>query len=290
MGEAKKNRRGHDQVLAGDDRCIYCARPPTSIEHMPPKIMFRAKSRPDGMVFASCTACNNGTSAADLVAGFISRIRMDGELTDWQLAESYGQLTQIGRKAPDFVREFFNPAKTEQVLRRTPSGPLKPAVRFRVDGPVTKAYLSTFASKLGMALFREHTNAPLPLHGKVFSQWFMNAGLSQEMATTILSILPVHATLVQGKWSVGDQFGYRYNSDGRSIVAALAGFQGGLYIQVIATSEPEKNPFFTNAIIRKRPTVMIAGPGELAGLMPKRSYIPQLANMPSAATGSALIR
>ena len=274
MGEAaRKKSRKSEEVLKGDARCIYCNDPPNSIEHMPPRTMFKDRSRPDGMVFASCKACNNGTSTADLVAGFMCRIRMEGAATDWQLIESYNQLTGIGRRAPDFIREFFNPQKNQNVWRRSASGVLRKAVHIRADGPVTNAYLSTFASKFGMALFREHTGTPLPMHGRVWSQWFANAGLTQKTADAILNILPEHATLVQGKWSVTDQFGYHFNSDDRSIVAALARFQTGFYVQVIATSEPEKYAFFTNPEAINGPSRAIAAPGNLLKMMPKRSIL-----------------
>lgn len=269
MGEAARKSRRHEDVLRGETRCVYCDQPPTSIEHMPPKVMFRAKSRPNGMEFPSCTFCNNGTGTADLVAGFVSRIRMEGSVTDWQLAESYNQLYGIGKKAPDFIREFFHPAKNREVWRRGSSGLLKKAVEIRADGPVAKGYLSTFASKLGMALFREHTGSPLPMHGKVFSRWFLNSGLSQRTADTILKILPGRATLTQGKWNVGDQFSYRYNTDERTIVAGLAAFHGGLFVHTIATTEPEKYLFFTGASGTGGPSDAVAGPGDLAKLMPK---------------------
>ena len=274
MGEAarRKSVKGKS-VLEGEARCIYCDQPPTTVEHMPPRTMFRDKSRPDGMVFASCAACNNGTSTADLVSGFICRIRMEGTVTDWQLVESYNQLTGIGKKAPDFIREFFHPAKNRHAWRRSASGLMRPTVEIRADGPVTKAYLSTFASKFGMALFREHTGSPLPMYGKVFTQWFSNAGLSQQTADAILRILPEQATLVQGKWQVGEQFTYRYNTDEKTVVAALAYFQGGLFVHTIATTTPDRIIFFTEPGMTGRPTDAIAAPGDLLKMMPTRSVL-----------------
>lgn len=274
MGEAARTKSvKRKSVLEGEARCIYCDQPPTTVEHMPPLTMFRGKSRPDGMVFASCAPCNNGTSTADLVAGFISRIRMEGSITDWQLIESYNQLTGIGRRAPDFIREFFNPDKKRDVLRRNSSGLFRHAVQIHADGPITRAYLSAFASKLGMALFREHTGSPLPMHGKVFSQWYMNSGLSQKHADEITSIMPAQATLTQGSWNVGDQFTYRYNSDEATLVVALTFFQGGLFMLTMSTSAPEYIDLFSKLEAAGHPTHAVASPGDLLKMMPKRSIL-----------------
>lgn len=274
MGEATRRRSVKSKsVLEGEARCIYCDQPPMTVEHMPPRSMFRDRSRPDGMVFASCASCNNGTGTADLVAGFVCRIRMEGSETDWQLVEGYNHLTGIAKKAPDFIREFFNPAKRQDVLRRSASGLLRPAVQIQADGPITKAYLSTFAAKLGMALFREHTGSPLPMHGKVFSQWYTNSGLSQKQADELVSIMPAQATLVQGKWHVGEQFTYRYNSDEKSLVVALSSFQGGLFVLTMSTSAPEYIDLLSKLRAAGHPTHAVASPGDLLKMMPKRSIL-----------------
>ena len=77
MGEARLKSRSRQEILAGEPRCIYCDAAPSQLEHMPPKAMFRGRVRPSGMEFAACQSCNNGTSAADLVASFVARISPD---------------------------------------------------------------------------------------------------------------------------------------------------------------------------------------------------------------------
>jgi hypothetical protein len=89
MGEAKRNSRNRDEILAGEPRCIYCASPPPlTFEHMPPRVMFKNKFRLSGMEFGACGDCNKGTSAADLVASFMARIGRDNGEGDWQIAEA----------------------------------------------------------------------------------------------------------------------------------------------------------------------------------------------------------
>src|SRR5262249_36558230 len=99
-----------------------------------------------------------------------------------------------------------------------------PFAQIKVDGPRIRAYLNVFAAKVGMALYRQHVGHPLPLTGAVHTNWFLNAGLAQSTADGILRILPLRQTLRQGAFQVPEQFAYRYNCDGRSILAALVGF------------------------------------------------------------------
>ena len=83
----------------------------------------------------------------------------------------------------------------------------------------------------------------------------------------MLSMLPAGGTLSQGAWSVPEQFAYRYNSDNKEIVAALAGFHSNLHIFLIAYSNPQYD-------VINWPTGLIVQPGDLLNLAPKpaRSY------------------
>jgi hypothetical protein len=265
MGQAEKKSRNRASILAGEARCIYCEAPPTQLEHMPPKSMFRGSSRPSGMEFAACAACNNGTSASDLVASFIARLRSDDVPDAWEIREANDRKSMLELKAPGVIRELFHPDKSRELWRSTGTGVLTRAVEVKADGPLLRGYLTTFATKMGMALYREHVGTPLPMHGAAFTQWFLNAGLAQKTGDTLLTILPGAGTLRQGTFQVGEQFAYRFNSDQRSIVAALVRFHQGLYVFTIATSEPEKY-----SLQRSGPTTAIARPGALNGLMPPK--------------------
>jgi hypothetical protein len=43
--------------------CVFCGgtETATTIEHCPPRMMFRGKQRPNDLVFSSCKCCNSGT-------------------------------------------------------------------------------------------------------------------------------------------------------------------------------------------------------------------------------------
>jgi hypothetical protein len=202
MGEASARSRSRAAVLANESRCIYCANPPATLEHMPPRSMFLSKSRPSGFEFAACRACNEATSPADLVASFFARLNNsyggDRRLT----IEARERRDRVAASAPGVLEELFRPDKRKPVWSRNAGPVATPLLQIKVDGPATRAYLTVFAAKLGMAFYREHVGDALPLTGGVHVNWFLNAGLAQATAEDILRILPTPGTLRQGAFQV----------------------------------------------------------------------------------------
>lgn len=227
------------ELVNREPRCIYCEAKPNSLEHMPPIWLFEARQRPKGLEFATCKRCNNGTRGADLAVGFIARLRpFYGEAADPLFKEAAAQLATLERLVPGLRAEVFDTSPYEfGVMRR--EGQLHQMVRIDANGPILAGVLITFAAKLGMALYREHTGQALPLEGAVFVQPFLNGGISQEQADKLLEILPGTKTLQQGKREVSEQFAYAFNSDDRSIIMALASLHQNLHFMVLATSDPD---------------------------------------------------
>src|SRR4051812_33487027 len=143
MGEARLKSRTRAEILAGEPRCIYCNAIPNQLEHMPPKSMFKGRGRPHGMEFAACQNCNNGTSAADLVASFVARISPDIDDKAWRIIEAKERRGKLEQIAPGFLNEFFRPDTSRSILLRK-QGLLVPYVRMKADGPLLKGYLTTF--------------------------------------------------------------------------------------------------------------------------------------------------
>lgn len=238
---------------------MYCSAPPVTVEHMPPTGMFRERRRLSGLEFACCRECNFGTRAADLAAAFMARIPPFDIANDWRLQEAYNLVGGIAHLAPEVIRELFGSGHANVLIRR-PSGFIQRGKSLHVDGPVLTGLMTVFTAKLGMALFRQHVGQPLPMDGGVYTQFFFNAGLDQSQIDAMLSILPTHDTLRQGKSHASEQFEYRYNSDDRTIVAALAGFHGCLHVRMFAMSDPERYGF----LLDDR-GVDLVRPGELVG-------------------------
>jgi hypothetical protein len=238
MGEAKQRSRSKAQVLRDNPRCIYCLSPAKTVEHMPPRTMFKDRHRLSGMEFGCCEACNNGTKAADAIASFLAHSSPTAGLhTEWQTPVMRKLMDTAEQLEPGFHNEFFNKEKSQKTYLKTESSILMPVVMINADGPIVKRSMTKFSAKLAMALFREHVGKPLSEGSGVFVKWFLNAGLSEDQAHGYLSILPLHGEMRQGAQRSIEQFGYRYNCDGRSLIAAMIGFHSNLHIFVIATSD-----------------------------------------------------
>jgi hypothetical protein len=105
MGESKAKKRAHNAILAACPWCIYCGSPATTIDHVPPRIMFRDRQRPKGLEFPSCQPCNEGTRLADLVAALIGRLYPDAEQQDEQ-QEMEKLLSSVKNNIPGLLEEI----------------------------------------------------------------------------------------------------------------------------------------------------------------------------------------
>lgn len=254
-------------LMATETRCIYCAAPHATVEHMPPISMFKGRDRPYGLMFAGCKVCNNGTGAADLVASFLARLSPGYDQDDWKIAEAKARRAALEIQAPGFLDEFFDQGRRTEEWIPTPGGIRRRMTVVNLDGSLTRAYLNVFAAKLGMALYRHHCGHPLPLDGFVMCGAYANAGLAPDTARTLLSIMPERSGLRQGRHKhADDQFIYRFNTDGRSVLAALAQFHDGLYVSTMAFAVAD--PY---GRLPLPPNHRIVRPGDLPGMMPFRS-------------------
>lgn len=240
MGEAKIRSRARREILSSQPRCIYCLNPDAStLEHMPPRGLFKDKQRPSGWEFPACSDCNEGSRGADAVAQMLSLIRPFEE-NGWQSEQMRRLLPSVTKHAPRVYQEIFskNKANFRWVKNR---GLLRDVVEIKADGPSTVAHLDAFAGKMALAVFTELTGRSIELDGTLFTQWYLNAGLSEQAYHAHLSILPGFSKLQQGKKNSDGQFWLHYNADLKSIIAALIVFHGNLSIFAIASDgEPYK--------------------------------------------------
>lgn len=264
-----KRRLTQRQIRTSEPRCIFCdATGLFTVEHVPPLVMFRKRKRPDGLTFASCKDCNEGTRGADLVATFISKLDPSAFLGSWQDIENRQQIAILEKRAPGVLDELFGSDRARPVLQTTPAGIVFPAVQITANGPRTKRYLDVFAAKFAMALYREHIGTALPIDGFVKTIWFLNHGMSKQQLLKMLEKLPQFQTLQQGEHSSHGQFAYAYNTDERSIVMALASFHKGLHVLSIASSDER----FDGAVAIEFPTLNKMRPGELLKHLPPEHH------------------
>jgi hypothetical protein len=265
----KRKSRTRAAILSTEPRCIYCPGLPQTLEHMPSRGMLRGRQRPSGMEYAACISCNTGTRGSDTVAAVIARLHPDGGENSWQAEEIRKLIPALDSYAPGVREEISRPGKARsEWLQRPGSGVLQRVVRVHADGSKLKAYLSVYGAKLAMALYREHVGIALPLDGAIWCQFSLNAGMTQENLNERVKILPTQETLRQGQKHVTDQFIYRYNTDGRSVVAAVAQFHRGLWFTIFASCDPKIIELFKKPEFLNLPASVLIKPGGLLQLLP----------------------
>jgi hypothetical protein len=208
MGEASQRRKSKRALLKGNPFCIFCGgtEPATTIEHCPPRMMFRGKQRPHELVFSSCEACNSGTRRSDLVASLLGRVYPDG--TDMDTADLRKVLQAVKNNVPGLLQEMMlSNAEQAAAKAKVPAA----SWALRANGPILTSHILTFGAKLGLALHFELHKRPVPISGGVLPIWFSNAqAVRGEIPTNLLAMLPAPRTMTQGRKNVRDQFQYSW--------------------------------------------------------------------------------
>lgn len=258
MGEKKSRAISNANKILSASRCVYCENKPTTIEHMPPRTIFKNKYRPSGLEFACCETCNNGTSHVDLLVSFISRIQ---HITDDAVleAEMLRLFNALAKSHPHIAASLFVENKATRSWVPNSRGILERRMVLNVKDPVTTSLLRAFCLKLTMALFKEHTGGEFKSDGVIETNFFLNAGIDQKTADSYIGMLPMYGNLRQGTINSDGEFGYRYNTDGKSILALLARFHENFTVFSIACTDEyaKRMPFNFPHTMAFRPSDML---------------------------------
>ncbi|MGM4958207.1 hypothetical protein ACT4MK_19295 [Bradyrhizobium barranii] len=260
MGESKLKRRAHAAVLDSCPCCIYCGGDllATTVDHVPPIIMFEQRRRPKGLEFGSCEPCNVGTKHADLVAAMVGRSMPDSG-TDAGRAEVKSIFSAVNNNIPGLLQEMHVPREMQAAAGwREQNGGL-----LRTDGPLVSSHMQTFAFKIGFSLYYELTKTVLPKTGGVVARWFSNVDrLEGTFPQTVFEHLLPPNTLRQGKFEVSDQFAYQWRlAEDDRMAMFLATFRQSF--AVIAFAATDRGLLATES---KHP-FEICAPGELTSFL-----------------------
>ena len=212
MGEARARKGAHAQILSSYPWCIYCGglEPATTIEHMPPRMMFLGKARPKGLEFPTCAPCNHGTSHSDLVASLLGRTFPDLQNEQGE-RELKKLLAAVGNNIHGLLQEMQIGTGGQKIARRSNGDVPDDAGFLRANGPLVTNHMRIFAAKMGYALHYEAFGKPVPPEGGVQPMWFSNAQAARgELPMSLIELLPPQKTLRQGKKEVSDQFNYSW--------------------------------------------------------------------------------
>ena len=209
MGEARSRRRRHSQILDDDPDCIYCGgkNNGVTVEHMPPRLMFRLSQRPRGLEFPACRECNAGTSKLDVIAAFMART-FPGIATEQDGAEWDRVFHEVERISPDLLREMWIPPEMQALYLSGIDGPTNELAALRANGPILSSFMQAFAAKVGFALHHHYTGAIVPSSGHVQVRWFTSQDLITNALPSEFSALAEPSYLMQGKLTSKGLFEY----------------------------------------------------------------------------------
>jgi hypothetical protein len=208
-------------------RCIYCGgdSQADTIDHMPPKILFKAKIRPKGLEFASCAKCNHGAKHSDLVVALLGRCYPN--IQHDEVDELTKILSGVRNNIPGLHEEMkVDPAS--EVNQRARLGITSEKHNFvSMDGPISMRHLRAFGARFGLAMHFYKTGKILPHEGGASARIYSNIDLVTGVVDEqLLKMLPPPLTLAAGKNSVESQFLYSaQKSDNDEMVIAFATFR-----------------------------------------------------------------
>jgi hypothetical protein len=232
-----------NQIFAkSGGKCIYCGgcEPATTIDHMPPIVLFQAKDRPRGLEFPSCEACNNGAGHSDLVAAMFGRAFSNVQPSE--VDEVRRIFEAVRNNIPGLLEEMYvDPAS--QALAASRIGVNPGDNRFiAMDGPISMSYLRAFGARLAFAMYFNETGRIVPNNGGALARIYSNLDLFQDtVPQEIFDILPDPSTLAAGKKHVGSQFKISTRAaDGGGMTITFASFRLSFAIMAAAADELTK--------------------------------------------------
>lgn len=228
MGEA---RRRQDRLQTSGAQCIFCGGQAlaTTVEHCPPRSLFRDKAWPEGYEFPACESCNGGTSDQDLVAAFMARL--DPDLGADQHRMGIGLMKAVNRQLPGFLSEMFerSAVKARADARRLgivpPKGMTYQELGIANIPEAMHRCVETLAAKLTKAVYFMEQGCIFPSDGDIGFNWFTNAQKQEHGSIAVLEALAnvkaAEPVLVRNGKDLRDQFDYRYSVDEHAALHCL---------------------------------------------------------------------
>lgn len=222
MGQ-KAARRA--RFFAEHPYCIFCGGgvPATTIEHCPPRGMFRERAWPDGFEFPACAACNKGSSDADLLVAFLKRCADPGDTV-----EATGALGTIKatRKQLPAVLQQMGAARSSAIEARRLNrrfgnrpgpGELHQDVSPMPLPDVAHTAIPAFGGKLAKGVYYMKSRSAFSSAGCLLLHWFTNTESARTGSYPVLDAVqdfpasPIPVT--RGNTRLDDQFRIRAHHD-----------------------------------------------------------------------------
>jgi hypothetical protein len=218
--------------------------------------MFRARAWPEGYEFPACSACQSVSSKDEMLVAFLSRMNPNTEDAK-ELAAFEDLIRSVENNFPgisESMRLSVN-RKRAWVERRgheLPSGLAAGELPLvSIEDPRFEAAVTTFATKLFMALYYLHTRRIVPRGGGARFRWWTNAqDLSPLNTPELQQILSRFPELKRARTSLEDQFSYRFAApvDNPDLYAFLVTFNRSFVMMGMVAADLSRLPVQSKAI------------------------------------------
>ena len=267
MGEGRRRKKLTAQVLEAHPLCCYCGgkTAATTADHVPAKIMFWGKRRPNGLEVGACQAGNNGTRSLEQVAAVFARVSVQDEHTAEQRAEFREIVGSVSRAFPGWQQELFpGQQATEKVAAII--GLTGNDYKVVAVGPLLQDAFFTVGAKLAFALHREYTGKILPPEGVVEVAFETNVPRSKTLPADWFAGFGPTQTLKQGDWTSDGHFAYRaeWNPDG-SVSRFVCHIGKALAFFLFVAAHGDEMPETTKQMRRFRPGDLQRADGSARG-------------------------
>jgi hypothetical protein len=247
MGMGRKRRDAFNQA---HPYCIFCGgtEPATTIEHCPPRAMFRYRQWPEGFEFPACSSCNHGSADDDLIISLLARLDpIGGADQDGKFLNLVGSINQ---RFPKLIKKMLPTAIESRRLNREIGLSPRPGATHQ-DSCIAKiteemeSAIAVFAAKLAKGIYYIEAGVPFPAEGFLAAKWYPNLELVMEGRYKVFDALAELGGAVpemrRGRSLLNDQFSYKISlSEDKDLIAVQAQFGRGFALVIIGSSAPGK--------------------------------------------------
>ena len=214
MGEAQSRTAA---FLKNNPLCIYCGSLATTVDHCPPRCLFKDRQWPEGYTFPACNYCNMEARQDEQAMAVLTAVRLNKPPDPRERAVWAKHLIGVRNNAPKIYSEFQTRVSANETRRsfRDAFGSAGDDLR-RVGwgvipiGNATQEAIKRFLIKFSKAMFYRYIGK---LHDGVVYIRYCNLLEMQQQPETLKEILlltSLESDARRNGKSLRDQFYYRY--------------------------------------------------------------------------------
>ncbi len=220
MGAGKKRK---ERFFRQHPYCCFCGgiRLAETEDHVPSRVFFIKRSRPDDFVFPACKSCNSISSKSEQVTALLSRTSYQSEqIVD---APDFCKLVQaVHNNSKGTFQEMVGPRTGDKIIKRQIRAALgSDDFHLLTFGSNARMHCQLFGAKLAFAFHYKFLGRPLPTDGGAIVSIHNQVDFALNRAPHLEIAFNDIESLRQGKWNSEGQFEYR--------MSLATDFEGGLF-------------------------------------------------------------